>query len=229
MIQPPSPNETRRVAVLGGTGHEGGALALRFAAAHWEVLIGSRDQARAQDKAAEIRQLAGAARVLGLSNPEAAAGASLVFLCVPFDHAAQLLTLCRAHWQAGTVVVDTTVPLVFDKALGALMQPLEANSASESLAPLLPPGVSLVAAFKTIPAHVLADLGRPLDCDVFVCGDDQAARGSAIEAAATLPGLRALDGGPLRHARALEAMCALVVGLNRRYRSKSGRFQVTGL
>lgn len=219
----------RHVAFLGGTGREGSALALRFAAANWAVSIGSRDPLRAEEKAAELRQLTGGADVTGGANLDVAAQGGLIFLCVPFDNAAALLNDCRDRWQAGTVVVDTTVPLQFEKQRGAVLLPLAENSGSESLARLVPSHVPLVAGFKTIPAHVLGELHESLDCDVIICGDDAEARMRVMEAAKDITGLRPLDGGPLRHARALEAMCAMVIGLNRRYKSKGARFRVVGI
>lgn len=219
----------RYVAFLGGTGREGSALALRFAAANWAVSIGSRDPLRAEEKAAELRQLAGTSDVFGGANADVAAQGGLVFLCVPFDNAAPLLETCRDVWQPGTIVVDTTVPLQFEKQRGAVLVPLEENSGSESLAKLLPTDVSIVAAFKTIPAHVLGELHESLDCDVIICGDNGEARMRVMEAAKDIKGLRPLDGGPLRHARALEAMCAMVIGLNRRHKSKGARFRVVGI
>ena len=221
--------QDRRVAFLGGTGREGSALALRFAAANWAVSIGSRDRARAEEKASELRQRAGTVDVSGGANLDVAAQGGLVFLCVPFDNAAALLTDCRNQWQPGTIVVDTTVPLQFDKQCGAVLLALEDNSGSERLAKLVPSDVPLVAGFKTIPAHVLGALHESLDCDVIICGDDAEARTRVMEAARDLTGLRPLDGGPLRHARALEAMCAMVIGLNRRYKSKGARFRVVGI
>lgn len=202
---------------------------MRFAAANWTVSIGSRDRSRAEEKAAEIGRLAGVTGVSGTGNVEAAAQGGLVFLCVPFDNAAELLETCRDIWQPGTVVVDTTVPLQFEKQRGAVLLRLEENSGSESLAHLVPAGVSLVAGFKTIPAHVLGELQESLDCDVIICGDDAEARTIVMEAASSIAGLRPLDGGPLRHARALEAMCAMVIGLNRRYKAKGARFRVVGI
>ena len=89
--------------------------------------------------------------------------------------------------------------------------------------------MDLVAAFKTIPAHVLSEIDQPLDCDVFVCGESPGAKQTVMEAARMIPTLRPVDAGPLRNARILERMTVLVVQLNRRYKSKGARFRVVGI
>jgi predicted dinucleotide-binding enzyme len=89
--------------------------------------------------------------------------------------------------------------------------------------------MTLVAAFKTIPAQLLADLDSSLDCDVFVCGDSQPAKGRVLEVASRIAGLRPVDAGWLREAHTLEHMCALAIGLNRRYKIKTARFRVVGV
>ncbi len=223
-------NEPRRetIALLGGTGKEGQGLALRFAAAGFAVTLGSREAAKAMAAAAALLERLPEARVSGGENTAILAQADLAFLCVPFDHAGPLLDECRPFWREGCVVVDTTVPLRF-AAGGASLLELAEPSGSQHLASRLPPGIPLVAAFKTISAHTLAELDTSLDCDLVVCGDLPAARERLIEAASTFSGLRVLDGGPLKHARALEAMCALAIGMNRRYKAKSARFRIVGV
>ena len=217
------------ITLLGGTGKEGQGLALRFAAAGFRVIIGSREADKAQEAAAALLDRLPGARISGDANTATLAEADLSFLCVPFDHAGELLDLCRPYWREGCIVVDTTVPLRFEAGSVALLE-LPEPSGSQHLASRLPAEIPLVAAFKTISAHTLADLNAALGCDVVVCGDLPAARSRVMDAASALAsGLRVLDGGPLRHARALEAMCALAIGLNRRYKCNSSRFRVVGI
>ena len=217
------------IGLLGGTGKEGHGLALRFAAAGFRIVIGSREAKKAQEVAALLIERLPNALISGGENSEVLSEANLVFLCVPFERAGALLDTCMPHWREGSIVVDTTVPLRFETGGIGLIE-LPEPSGSQHLAAHLPPGIPLVAAFKTISAHTLADLDACLDCDVTVCSDDPAALARVMEVASTLgSGLRALNGGPLRHARALEAMCALAIGINRRYKAKSSRFRVVGI
>jgi NADPH-dependent F420 reductase len=103
------------------------------------------------------------------------------------------------------------------------------GSAAEHIRARLPASVALACAFKTIPAHLLAALDAPLDCDEFICGDSEAAREQAASLVSLLPGLRAVDVGPLTRARSIEHMTALAVAINRRYKVHDARYRVVGL
>jgi 8-hydroxy-5-deazaflavin:NADPH oxidoreductase len=225
-------NKLMIIGMLGGTGLEGSGLALRFGQAGFPVLIGSRSVERARGKAQELADKLGkrgyTAVFTGCENAEIAAAADLVFLTAPFEHAADLLKACVPTFRAGTALVDVTVPLRF-QAGGVELRELVEGSASEYLAKYLPEGMALVAAFKTIPAQLLADLDASLDCDVFVCSDSQEAKLRVVEIASRIPSLRPLDAGSLREARTLEHMSALAIGINRRYKVKSARFRVVGV
>jgi predicted dinucleotide-binding enzyme len=106
---------------------------------------------------------------------------------------------------------------------------LPEGSASEHLRERLPEGVEIIAAFKTEPAHLLLDPAARLDCDVFVAGDSKEAKARVIEAIRFIEGLRPVDAGLLSSARALERMTVLLIGINRRYKVKTGRFKILGL
>ena len=89
--------------------------------------------------------------------------------------------------------------------------------------------VRLAAAFKTVPAHLLGATAEPLDCDEFVCGDSDAARSEAGALVNLLPGLRAIDVGPLSRARSIEHLTALAIAINRRHKVHDARFRIVGL
>jgi NADPH-dependent F420 reductase len=219
---------SRIIAVLGGTGPEGFGLALRFAQAGETIIIGSRDGQRAQDAAERISQKIGSqAKVSGQENLAACANADLLVLTVPFEGHAALLKQLKPAIRAGSIVVDTTVPLAASvggrasRTLG-VWQGSAAQEASELL-----PGISVVAAFQNVGADVLNTDG-PVDCDVIVCSDDAAASKEVRALAARIPGVRAIDGGKLENARILEQITALLVGLNIRHKGHSG-IRITGL
>lgn len=217
-----------KLGILGGTGVEGRALALRFAEAGFSVAIGSREAEKAREKARELSARLGKSRFTGGENAAIAASCNLVFLTTPFVHARELIDACRKTFQPGSVLVDVTVPITLREGSVQLLA-LEEGSGSEHLASYLPEGTPLVAAFKTIPAKVLGDLDTRLDCDLFVCGDSGEAKARVMQCASQLGTLRPIDAGPLREARALERMTALAIGINRRYKVKAGRFRVVGL
>jgi NADPH-dependent F420 reductase len=220
----------QRIAIIGGTGDQGKGLALRWASAGFEIILGSRDAERAAAAAAELRgQLGDQAKIEGRSNAEAAADASVVVLTIPF--AAQIATLkeIRAHLAAGTILVDVTVPL--EPAVGGRptrMLGVWAGSAAEQTKEFAPPGVEVVSAFQNVGALALSDLAHEVECDIFVCGETKAAKEKIQPLVVAIPGCRFIDAGPLANSRTVEALTALLIGLNIRYKAHTG-LRITGL
>jgi NADPH-dependent F420 reductase len=224
----------QRIAIIGGTGDQGKGLALRWARAGFEVIIGSRDAARAM-AVAEAMPAAiddgsgGNAAIRGAVNAEAAGSAPIVVLTVPF--AAQIGTLkeIRDRLAPGTLLVDVTVPL--EAAVGgrpSRMLGVWAGSAAEQCAELAPPGVEVVSAFHNVAADLLADLAHEVECDVLVCGDSKEAKARVRPLVEAIAGCRFIDGGPLANSRTVEAVTALLIGLNIRYKAHTG-IRITGL
>jgi 8-hydroxy-5-deazaflavin:NADPH oxidoreductase len=220
---------SRPIAVLGGTGAEGFALALRWARAGETVIIGSREAQRAQVAADKIKQAAGSiAKVSGKENVAACEEADLIVLTVPFEGHAAMVKQIKPALRPGAVVIDATVPLAASvggrasRTLGVWQ-----GSAAQECAELVPKGVSVVAAFQNAGADLLNGDG-PVDCDVIVCSDDADAGKLVRGLAAKIAGVRAIDGGKLENARILEQITALLVGLNIRHKARSG-IRITGL
>ena len=220
----------RQIAILGGTGPEGSGLANRLARAGEHIVIGSRDAARAQETAQQLRnEIGSAAKIEGTDNAAAAAQCEIAVLTVPFSGQAPLLKPLKGVWKPGTVVIDTTVPLA--ATIGGSptrMIGVWQGSAAQAAAELLPKGVSIAAAFQNLGAELLAGNG-PVDCDVLVCSDDDNAKKVAMELAAKIPGVRALNGGKLENARIVESITALLIGLNIRHKVHSAGIRFTGL
>ena len=222
---------SRTIAVIGGTGPAGTGLALRWARAGETVIIGSRDAARARQTAETIRKRAGAnAQVSGMENSTACAASDLLVLTVPFEGQAALLKQLKPAIRPGSVLIDATVPLAASlggrasRTIGVWQ-----GSAAQQTAELVPKGVSVAAAFHNISADVLnSDDNEDLDCDVIVCGDDPNATQVAMELAAKIAGVRAIDGGKLENARIVEQITALLIGLNIRHKGHGG-IRITGL
>jgi 8-hydroxy-5-deazaflavin:NADPH oxidoreductase len=219
-----------KVAVVGGTGAEGTGLALRFAKDGGRVFIGSRNQEKARAAALEIAKRAGAGEVTGHANPDAVSEASIVILTVPLSAQIETLKSIRGHFSSGAILVDTTVPL--EIAIGGRISrtiSLWDGSAAQQAARLAPEGVSVVAAFHSLSAGALANLEKPLECDTLICGDNADAKAKVSELAETIPGVRAIDAGPLENARFLETTAALLIALNLRHKVKHSGLRITGL
>ena len=220
----------RKIAILGGTGAEGSGLAYRLAEAGEKVLIGSRDAARAQETAKRLRErIGGDSQIEGMDNASAAATCDVAILTVPFSGVSALLKQLKSVWKQGTMVIDTTVPLAAAVG-GAATRVLGVwqGSAAEQTKELLPPGVTLAAAFQNLGAQSLAG-NEPVDCDVLVCGDDEKAKQVAFELVSKIRGARPLNGGKLENARIVESLTALLIGLNMRYKVHGAGIRFTGL
>ena len=218
------------VAVIGGTGPEGRGLALRWARAGVDIIIGSRDEQRARKAAAEIQtQCGGKARVEGAENSVAVAQADVVMLTVPFAGQAELLKKLKPAFRPNAVLIDATVPLAAEvggratRTLGVWQ-----GSAAQQTAELVPPGIAVVAAFHSV-SHTLLEGDGPVDCDVIVCTDHERARAVAFELARKIPGVRPVDGGKLENARIVEQITALLIAINLRAKKQSAGIRITGL
>jgi NADPH-dependent F420 reductase len=214
------------IAVIGGTGKEGPGLALRWAKSRqYQVIIGSRQQEKAERVAAELNARLGENLIHGMINPDAAEAANLVVLTVPYSAHVPTLESIRAG-LTGKILVDVTVPLQPPK-VSRVHIPAGGSATAEAQA-LLGDDVRVVAAFQNIGTVHLRDPDHPIDCDVLVCGDDKEAKAEAIALAAAA-GMRGLDAGPLQNAVVVEGLTAVLISINRRYKVGGAGIRITGL
>ena len=185
--------QPRTIAVIGGTGNEGSGLALRWAHAGHDVLIGSRSAERASAAAQTINARLGAERAQGMDNAAAARSGEIVVLTVPYAGQLEILAEIKPA-LAGKILIDVTVPLKPPQV--SRVQLPDGGSAVLNAQKLLGDGVRVVSAFQNVSAEHLGVIGHPIDCDVLVCGDDRDARSEVI-ALAKDAGMRAFHCGPL--------------------------------
>ena len=219
---------SRTIALIGGTGPEGRGLALRFALAGRDVVIGSRNAERGESIAAELREsLAcrdGLGTLSGAANADAVAQAEIVVVTVPYEgHAATLSDLAGA--LAGKIVVDAVVPVRFER--GPRPVEVAAGSATEEAAALLPDS-RVAGAFHNLSAEILLDPDEPVHADVLVTGGDEETKRTVCALAEEIEGVRAVDAGPLRYSRFVEGLTILLIGINIRHRART-HVQVSGL
>ncbi|MDX6475570.1 MAG: 8-hydroxy-5-deazaflavin:NADPH oxidoreductase [Gaiellaceae bacterium] len=208
-----------RIAILGGTGSFGHALAHRLAAlGEDEVVIGSRDAERAQEAARAIE----GAHVSGATNVDAVQGVDIAVLAVKADAA---LDTARdiAEALGETPLLSVASAIRFEKGVGAFPDP-EALSLAERVQEVVRGPVT--AGLHSIAAANLDE--APPEEDALICGDDAEAKALTLQLAAKLVAGRALDVGPLASARALEGLTAVIVNLNRRYKAHAG-VRITGV
>lgn len=213
---------TERIGILGGTGDLGAGLALRWAAAGVPVTIGSRDPERARRRAVEFTEQlpAGSAPLDGAGNLDAARVADVVVVAVPFESSARTVASV-AEALDDRILVSTVVPLAFDQGGPHIAQVEGAPSVAELLAAQAPTA-RVVSGFHSVAAGALTDLATPLDDDVLLCGDDDAAIATVAQLVELIDGATPVVAGRLRLSPPIEGLTAALIAVNKRYKAHVG-------
>ena len=210
------------IAILGGTGKEGKGLASRWAAAGYQVIIGSRQVEKARRTADEINQQLRIGTVTGLENDQAAQKADICVLTIAHSAHQEALESLKDALK-GKILVDATSRVDYRNPV-----PPEPPSAAERAQNLLGPTVHVVAAFQNVPAKSLAKaIGQKLEADVFVCSDDLQAAVEVVQIARAA-GMRAYYAGGLANAIVVEGLTSILISMNRYYGVKDASVMVTG-
>ena len=217
------------IGFIGGTGPEGLGLAMRLALADDRVLIGSRRPDRAEAAAQQVREALAAvgreADVGGGVNRDVVREAEIVVIVVPFDgHEATLNDLREEI--GGKIVVDAAVPLEFVGGQPGIAA-VEQGSATEQAQALLPEA-RVIGAFHNLSARKLQALEDEMAGDVLITGDDAEAKQAVMELVERMPRLRPVDAGALAMSSFVEGLTALLLSINRRYKSQAA-VQVVGI
>jgi len=212
---------TARLAVVGGTGKEGRGLVTRFAAAGWDVLLGSRSAERAARATDDVRARLTTSgrrlpRIESGENCAVIPRADVVVLTVPFAALDDLLDQCGEQ-LTGKIVVDVTVPLRMTDGRFEIIPVAEGSASAHVQARV--PEARVVAAFKNVAADHLLRLDRTPEGDIPVAGDVAAAKTVVTELTRGIPALRPIDVGPLANAGMIESLTALELNVNRLHRA----------
>ncbi|MCE2714808.1 MAG: NADPH-dependent F420 reductase [Acidibacter sp.] len=210
------------IAVIGGTGQLGAAIARRLVKAGKSIIIGSRDPVKAEAAARQLGAELGCEVAFG-GNVAAADAAEVVILTVPFASQRTTLEDIRSS-VAGKIVIDTTVPLMPPKVMRVQLPP--EGSAAQRAQEILGEPVRVVSAFHNVAAHKLMT-DAFVECDVLVFGDDKSAREVAVSIVEAC-GLRGLHGGVLANSAAAEAMTSVLIFLNKHYSVDGAGVRITG-
>jgi len=209
------------IAIVGGTGSLGTALALRLAAPGVKLIIGSRDLQRAQNAVATLEPKIKGGELVGLTNQEAVKQAAFVVIAVPYEGHLQIIQDLKGQ-VAGKILIDAVVPL---KRARPFVPP--AGSALLEAQEILGEEAPVVGALHNISAVDLADTEATLG-DVLVCGDNEEAKLKVMEIIRRI-GARAFDAGPAANAYVVEGLTGVIIHLNRKYKSKHGSVRIVGI
>jgi NADPH-dependent F420 reductase len=220
---------TAPVSIVGATGALGFGLALRLGQQGVPIVIGSRDQQRADEAAGRAREQVPDGSFEGAENTDAVKDTPIVILSVPFRNQSENLANLKHVLSPGQLLVDATVPLAAafggkaTRTLGVWQ-----GSAAQQAAEMVPEGVNVVSAFHTVSAAHLSELDHELDEDVLICGDRRDDKVRVAELVDLIPGLRPVDCGPLEMARIVEQLTPLIISINVRNKVRAG-IRITGL
>lgn len=209
------------IAIVGGTGNLGGALALRLGAPGVKIIIGSRDAEKAKKAVETLKPNLPAGEIDGTTNQAAVKSADFVVIAVPYEGHAQMVTDLKGQ-LVGKIVIDTVVPLNKGKPF---MPP--AGSALQEAQQILAGEAPVVGALHNISAVDLGDVSAPLG-DVLVCGDNADAKEKVMQIIQRI-GARPFDGGPAGNAYVIEGLTGVIIYLNRKYKSKHGSIKIVGI
>jgi 8-hydroxy-5-deazaflavin:NADPH oxidoreductase len=211
------------IAILGGTGDLGTGLAIRWAKAGHEIVIGSRTQQKADAAVAELKKISPQTKARAMENSAAAAAGEIVVLTVPFEHQLSTLESVRAGLE-GKILIDVTVPLIPPK-VGTVQLPPE-GSAGKRAQNFLGDGVKVVTAFQNVAAHLLQQDVK-IECDVLVAGNSKEARDKVVELVEEA-GMSGWHAGPIENSAAAEALTSILIQINRRHSISHSGIKIVG-
>jgi predicted dinucleotide-binding enzyme len=194
-----------------GTGIVGTTIGTKLVELGHDVLLGSRTADNA--KGAAWVGAAGAKASQG-TFADAAAFGELLFNCTSGVGSLAALEAAGAAALGTKVLVDVSNPLDFSKGMPPSLTVCNTDSLAERLQRAFP-AVKVVKALNTMTANVMVDPSLVKgDHDVFLCGDDAAAKGKVTEILKGWLGWKhVVDLGDLTAARGQEMFLPLWVRL----------------
>lgn len=216
---------TLSLAIIGGSGKQGTALAARFAKAGVPIIIGSRDAQRGAEAAAALNARLNVNSIIGTSNQDAARQGDIVLLSVPYSGMQPILDDVKDAVQ-DKIVINIASSLDPEKKTRAKVPP--AGSITAEVQNFFGERTRVVAAFQNISPEKLSSENANIDSDVLVCGGDKDAREKVIAMCAQA-GIDAYDVGMLANAVAVETLTAVLIAVNVKYKVKGAGIRLTSV
>ena len=204
-----------KIGIIGGTGDIGEGIAMRLAP-KYDVIVGSRDAARAQTSCecsiSTLKNRGTSCRSFtGASNQDAISCADVVILAIPFKNVVG--TLEGLTCFEDKIVISPVNPM--EKKDHFTFVPPEEGSAALMIKRLLPKETRICSAFNTIAANKWKALDEDLTYSVPVCGDDPEAKRTVMEIVNAASKLHAFDAGPLEASCMVESLTPLLLNIAR--------------
>jgi NADPH-dependent F420 reductase len=213
--------EKTTIAILGGTGALGSALAKKWAQNGYTVIVGSRKKEKAEITAIELNKEIGSELIKGLDLIEASKNCNLAVMAVPYSSHQMTLDAVKNN-LIGKIIIDTTVPLQGNVTKVSLP---EKGSAALEAQIFLGDKVKVVSALQNIGSHLIGS-DKNIDAEVLVTGNDREAVQSVRELINDL-GLTSWDAGCIENSAAAEALTSILIFINKRHKLKSSGIKIT--
>jgi 8-hydroxy-5-deazaflavin:NADPH oxidoreductase len=209
-----------RIGIIGGTGPAGLGVAARFASIGLEPVIGSRSAERAESVRDElVARWPGRSLVIGAADNAGAAECELIVIATPWEGVTETVTALATRLDGKVVISMANALMKMGREFTALVPTRGSIAANVQAAA---PGARVAGAMHHLPAKELGDIDHPIDADVLVCSDHDEATRASMELLTKVPDLRPLDAGPLSSAAPIEALTAVMIQLNVRYKTRVG-------
>lgn len=214
-----------KITIVGGTGKEGKGLAYRWAKAGYQVIIGSRNPAKAEETSNELNNLLSTKNITGMDNKKAVKEGQIIVLTIPYSVHKETINYLKDD-LLGKLTIDVTVPLNPPKVAKVQMPP--AGSAAQEAQLILGSDSQLAAAFHNISYENLFKENQDCDCDVLVTGTSKEARKITLDLVRAA-GFNGWDAGPIENSVVLEGLTSVLIGINRAYGSNHAGIRITGV
>lgn len=212
-----------KIGILGGTGHMGRGLTIRWAVKH-DILIGSRTLDKAQGIAKELENISKGfyqadmkGCIRGVLNADAVKGAEVIVVTLPPEATVPTMMELHQYLNPKQFVVSTVVAMRRKKGLFCCttisakdLGISEDKSAAEVIQEIVKP-VPVVSAFQTVPAAYLNNIDSVLNLDVLIAGDDELSVSVVSKLVRDIPNLRPLRVGPLENSKWIESITPLLL------------------
>ncbi len=205
-----------KIVIIGGTGQKGSGLATRLAMAGEHVIIASRSKEKCDEACKKLQAKWPKAKIEGLTYDEGVKVADILIIAVPMSALNETIEKIKPVLKKGIPVVDVTNPLEINlgftmEGLTRTIRPWEGSAAEMVQARL--PGNPVVAAWKNVLAAYEHDITKPIDCDVFIAGNDDNAKAKVSDLINKIAKERAIDLGGLDKSRLIEQLAPLLLSI----------------
>lgn len=212
------------IGFIGGTGDLGTGIAVHLAK-HYDVLLGSRSQEKANAAVEKILLEKGKRDYLAnnlepVENKKVVETCDTILLTVPYETAIDTVTHLATCFTGNKILISAVAPVIKVGKEFHTQVDSSGLSVAQRIAEILPKTVRVASAFQSVPAHILYE-ERPISSDVLVACEDADVYQEVSMVISKIGGLRPLYLGSLSLSSEVERLTAMVLNVAIRNKLKS--------